>query len=1400
MSNDYNGMKRSELPDSVFGIPQERKYPMPDEKHTRSAIKLFNHVEPKYEEQLAKAIIKNMKKYNIDGSVVGPNNRLRKYLPKDMIKESSINEGFVKSDKDIYYNKGKFDSGEINLCFITGLSGSGKSTMGRNMSSKNTEHYEMDDVICNDNFSDDNLKEYGDLILSFFKGPGKSFRLIRGDDDHNDSVFNIHKNYEKEITQAFVKYAISYCKSHKETKCVCDGIWIFMFIKPEQLKDCAVYIKGTSSIKSAYRALKRDIDEDKRNGMTSLQIFRYEFKRIKEDVLYARENQKELRSFRSYFEKQSTNESILNEKGEYDHPQPKSRIYESSGTNKEIKKKDLDDMKIIIKSLKDDDYKNFKIRKNAYYFKIEYKDGKPVGFIRMIAMRDNQYEHCRVLDISLAVDPDYRKQGIARRLASEAIRKAKQDKSIYRIYWGALRSNTGSISLAKSLGFKEEPKYGDKEYIVFYLQTGKGINVDKMNESYVYENYKDLTIVFDLGDVLVKSNMIDDLKNKYKFSNSDIKTILSHWFDDSYDLYDSNTFIETMEKVLPDKFKSRIFDIILAFKNISLYPYTEKILSDIKRLGCKIYYFSNWSRWGVELLEDANKLRFLHEYFNGGMFSYETKYKKPHKRFYDIFIQKFKLQKSNVIFFDNKQDNINMGKNFGWTGYVVDENLDQHFYDMISSYTNEASNLPQDTGISTIIFDIGDVLVSTNIKDYLKADPEIPNEIVDELLKLWFLEKDEIDDTMDLDTYREIVNKRMGTEFSKYIPNLFKANIDCVDVFDYTIPMIQDLKDKGYKVYFLSNWSAWTHDLLIQEGKFDFLSMMDGGVFSFSVGYMKPHEEIYKILLNRYKIDPEKAIFFDDKEENIEAAKKLGIKGVVLNAPDSTIVYNALKSYSVREIAMETIYCKIMNNEISKNLRKYSLNEGSCLLKNDISKKEIKDIQTIIESLDNNDFDNFKFTNIVYWDIRYRLDKPIAFITIRTKSINDLCVGSVGIAVNPKYRNQGIATSMAMKAIKWFKSEKGLDFLEWATTPSNEVFKKLAEKDNFKKYIAKNKDEYIHYTMESHINEFNLGKRINEDKAGREIVSRIRDKVLTSENYKKSSKLDLSLKCTIENIDSNIVCVLILDGDQSNRDTMEAKNLLSKIRLDISPLVSDIVSKISTGDGDEGCLYFTLDKKKIPKNKPDLLQEYGTTGGTIVGTNQPDSVYIVNYMQNNVFSGHKEKKRAICKKGMNQMYTTQDGHTVPVDIDDFKENASEITVFKLKEQPLIPYDTIIELANFDNEFYTLLTGDIALDVDSILTTDSRFVQEENFFDELDAIKACIESTILGESETDKYPYLQVLPESECGRPWNYYRDINGVFAMNAITGLRTRSYEDISDISKPELDLVKRGTVYGITE
>lgn len=72
--------KRNNLPDEVFGLPEKRKYPMPDKKHVLSAIKLFNFVDNEDEKELAENIKKKMKEYKIDNSHVGEKNRLKKYL------------------------------------------------------------------------------------------------------------------------------------------------------------------------------------------------------------------------------------------------------------------------------------------------------------------------------------------------------------------------------------------------------------------------------------------------------------------------------------------------------------------------------------------------------------------------------------------------------------------------------------------------------------------------------------------------------------------------------------------------------------------------------------------------------------------------------------------------------------------------------------------------------------------------------------------------------------------------------------------------------------------------------------------------------------------------------------------------------------------------------------------------------------------------------------------------------------------------------------------------------------------------------------------------------------------------------------------------------------------------
>ena len=62
-----------------YGLPHTKQYPMPDEKHVRSAIRFFNYVSSEDEEELARNINKMIKKFNITDLNVGPTNRFKEY-------------------------------------------------------------------------------------------------------------------------------------------------------------------------------------------------------------------------------------------------------------------------------------------------------------------------------------------------------------------------------------------------------------------------------------------------------------------------------------------------------------------------------------------------------------------------------------------------------------------------------------------------------------------------------------------------------------------------------------------------------------------------------------------------------------------------------------------------------------------------------------------------------------------------------------------------------------------------------------------------------------------------------------------------------------------------------------------------------------------------------------------------------------------------------------------------------------------------------------------------------------------------------------------------------------------------------------------------------------------------
>ena len=57
---------------------------------------------------------------------------------------------------------------------------------------------------------------------------------------------------------------------------------------------------------------------------------------------------------------------------------------------------------------------------------------------------------------------------------------------------------------------------------------------------------------------------------------------------------------------------------------------------------------------------------------------------------------------------------------------------------------------------------------------------------------------------------------------------------------------------------------------------------MDGAVFSFQCRLIKPEEEVPVFVRGRgSELTPEESIFLDDRPENVEAARKCGIHGIV---------------------------------------------------------------------------------------------------------------------------------------------------------------------------------------------------------------------------------------------------------------------------------------------------------------------------------------------------------------------------------------------------------------------------------------------------------------------------------------------------------------------------------------
>lgn len=92
--------------------------------------------------------------------------------------------------------------------------------------------------------------------------------------------------------------------------------------------------------------------------------------------------------------------------------------------------------------------------------------------------------------------------------------------------------------------------------------------------------------------------------------------------------------------------------------------------------------------------------------------------------------------------------------------------------------------------------------------------------------------------------------------------------------------LCRTLKENGVRLYLLSDISKGFARV---HAHYPVLSLFDGLVFSAEEGRMKPDEELFRLVLNRYNICAAEAAFVDDRQVNIEGANHVGITGILFD-------------------------------------------------------------------------------------------------------------------------------------------------------------------------------------------------------------------------------------------------------------------------------------------------------------------------------------------------------------------------------------------------------------------------------------------------------------------------------------------------------------------------------------
>lgn len=184
--------------------------------------------------------------------------------------------------------------------------------------------------------------------------------------------------------------------------------------------------------------------------------------------------------------------------------------------------------------------------------------------------------------------------------------------------------------------------------------------------------------------------------------------------------------------------------------------------------------------------------------------------------------------------------------------------------------------------IKNIISDIGNVLFEFDTAGFI--DKNIEAEDKEKFFDLIFGSDNwQLMDKGDLSF--ENAREYFLSVYPKYkniLNKLFDSSLTlCLNMNNNNINILKEYKEKGYNIYYLSNMSVETFQCINKKTDF-FEKTCIGGIVSAYEKMIKPSEEIYKLLLNRFNLKARECLFIDDNLNNVNSALKLGFNSFQL--------------------------------------------------------------------------------------------------------------------------------------------------------------------------------------------------------------------------------------------------------------------------------------------------------------------------------------------------------------------------------------------------------------------------------------------------------------------------------------------------------------------------------------